>query len=505
MNIEYVLGQEQHTESWAKFYVKGLEKWAVKEDFPENISDNHHGYQGYTCLDIPDGAIFTVFDQSGDKRGTQDFNFYICQTSADALDVTASSGRGRCQGNFRNICAGEGKTKAPRLMDWWIGFVGEDDASKASNKEKVAFALHCAAHINKRGIKELPPLSPRTQGDAITSHEPAETVKELQSEAVETPETPQKQWLNLGLIALNAGTQSRKAIDQATIDDYAEQMQDGRWQWEREPLPLLFSYGKNFWPGDGHHRLMAADKASIEQIFVEVRPGTLREAIFYSTSVNKYHGLPRTNADKRNQAELLLSDPEWQIRSDRAIAEHCGVSAPFVGKIRSELAQKGTVNLSSERVDRKGRRIETANIGTKPKKAKSTPTSHPEQTSPANTGSQSLEKSPTAAALIEEAMPGSDPELLKPSSPEVERAIANGKTAFSEQAQPQTATHPAEEDLQAVLETRIIAAEAQITALSHKVGARMIAEIALELCTLEEIREIHADLSLNLEALDEEK
>lgn len=79
------------------------------------------------------------------------------------------------------------------------------------------------------------------------------------------------------------------------------------------------------------------------------------------------NGLPRTNADKRNQVELLLKDADWQKMSDRALAAHCGVSAPFVGKVRAELEAAGTVNVKSERVDRKGRKIDTAKIGTKPK------------------------------------------------------------------------------------------------------------------------------------------
>ncbi len=77
--------------------------------------------------------------------------------------------------------------------------------------------------------------------------------------------------------------------------------------------------------------------------------------------------LPRTNAEKRNSVEIWLKDADWQKMSDRAIAEHCGVSAPFVGKMRAELEAAGTVNVKSERVDRKGRKIDTANIGTKPK------------------------------------------------------------------------------------------------------------------------------------------
>lgn len=171
-------------------------------------------------------------------------------------------------------------------------------------------------------------------------------------------------WVNIGLITLDAGTQSRKQTDQATIDEYAEQMASGRWQWEREPAPILFFDGENYFPGDGHHRIEGAAQ-NREDIYAEIRPGTLRDAIFYSTQANRFHGLQRTRADKRNQVELLLLDSEWQTMSDRAIADHCGVSAPFVGNIRRELVESGTVNNFSERTDRKGRTIETGNIGRK--------------------------------------------------------------------------------------------------------------------------------------------
>ena len=77
-NIEFVQGSEQHTSFWGKYYVKGLEFWQTKEDFTENISSKHEYYQGYVCLDVPAGTIFTVFEQSGNKRGTEIFSFMIC-------------------------------------------------------------------------------------------------------------------------------------------------------------------------------------------------------------------------------------------------------------------------------------------------------------------------------------------------------------------------------------------------------------------------------------------
>jgi len=78
----------------------------------------------------------------------------------------------------------------------------------------------------------------------------------------------------------------------------------------------------------------------------------------------------RTNADKWNEVRATLEDEQWQQKSDRAIAEHCGVSAPLVGKVRRELVESGTVNIYTERLDQKGRKVRVENIGTKPKKGK---------------------------------------------------------------------------------------------------------------------------------------
>ena len=143
-------------------------------------------------------------------------------------------------------------------------------------------------------------------------------------------------------------------------------MIDGQWNWEFEPLPILFTDSDNYYPGDGHHRILAAMQVR-NDIFALVRQGTLRDAIFYSCQANRFHGLARSRADKRNQVELIITDLEWQIMSDRAIAEHCGVSAPFVGNIRHELVETGAVNAATQRTDRKGRVIETDNIGKKPR------------------------------------------------------------------------------------------------------------------------------------------
>jgi len=228
-------------------------------------------------------------------------------------------------------------------------------------------------NIDRHDLRELPPSAPSIPelSPAIAD---AETVNCLQLGSTETPlkpaleagSAPSRQWIDPRLITLDAGTQTRKETSQSKIDEYTLAMRDSLWDWNREP-PAIFQDGENYYPGEGHHRIPAAIAAEVEQILVELRLGTLRDAQFFSCGANKFHGLPRTNADKRNSVEILLKDAGWQKMSDRALAEHCGVSAPFVGKVRAELEAAGTVNVKSERVDRKGRKIDTANIGTKPK------------------------------------------------------------------------------------------------------------------------------------------
>lgn len=149
LTIEFVQGNETHSSNWGKYYVKGLEKWQVSEDFPENCKDNHHSYQGYVASGIEEESIFTIFEQNGDKRGTDEFFFSICKTTGSDSEDISNYGKGFCKGNFEIIVRGEGKTKAPRLMKWWI----------ESSDNSLEFAEHCAKYIEKRGIKELPSLA----------------------------------------------------------------------------------------------------------------------------------------------------------------------------------------------------------------------------------------------------------------------------------------------------------------------------------------------------------
>lgn len=147
-NIEFTQGSEQHSSNWGKYFIKGLEKWQSRE---ASSSSKHESYQEYCCIDIPEGEVFTIFEQSGNTRGTEVFHFQICiATNEKILTDSAAYGEGKIAGNFKLIAHGAGTTKAPRLMDWWI------DGLK--NQDPIAYAHHCAEYIGKRGYKEPPPM-----------------------------------------------------------------------------------------------------------------------------------------------------------------------------------------------------------------------------------------------------------------------------------------------------------------------------------------------------------
>jgi hypothetical protein len=176
---------------------------------------------------------------------------------------------------------------------------------------------------------------------------------------------PSPRLVAIDRVRFDAGTQSRLGgHDPQTVKRYAEAMQSGLWEFERSPLPLLFFDGDDYYPGDGHHRLQAALLCGLAEIQCDVRPGSRREAQFYSnTEANKYHGKQLTRQDKRNRVRNLLLDQEWTLMSDREIARHCGVSAPFVGTVREGLVAKAQISGDRKRKGKDGKIRDTTNIG----------------------------------------------------------------------------------------------------------------------------------------------
>jgi hypothetical protein len=150
--------------------------------------------------------------------------------------------------------------------------------------------------------------------------------------------------LALAKLRLDGGTQSRSQISDAIVSEYA-----AVYDADRRALPpvVVFFDGAAYWLADGFHRAAAAARAGLPRIAVDIRQGSQRDAILYSVGANAAHGLRRTNADKRRAVTVLLSDTEWRARSDRWIAEQCGVGHPFVAHVRGQLESDSSCDVAT--------------------------------------------------------------------------------------------------------------------------------------------------------------
>lgn len=162
------------------------------------------------------------------------------------------------------------------------------------------------------------------------------------------------------------GCQSRAGTCEATVAEYAELWTAGA----EFPPVILFSDGSKYYCGDGHHRILGADKALMETIDAHVSKGGKSDALWYSTSANAIHGKRRTNADKRNAVKIALKlKPEM---SDRALADHCGVGHPLVAEVRRQVEESSTSKSPGKRAGKDGK-----SYPAKPAASKSEPTPKP--------------------------------------------------------------------------------------------------------------------------------
>ena len=171
-------------------------------------------------------------------------------------------------------------------------------------------------------------------------------------------------------IRRDSGTQPRAAMDENTVNEYAEAMDE-----KAVFPPVTVFFDGEFWLADGFHRLAAAEKAGKLKFIIEVRHGSKRDAILYAVGANATHGLRRSNEDKRRSIRLLLEDEEWFKWSDNRIAKQCGVAHPTVSKLRASLVKftSEDKNYQSERfyLNKHGSKsaMKVEKIGKAPKKA----------------------------------------------------------------------------------------------------------------------------------------
>src|SRR5690242_8250426 len=136
--------------------------------------------------------------------------------------------------------------------------------------------------------------------------------------------------LKSDLIRVDGGTQTRAAISDNAVREYADSMNNGA----QFPPLIVFYDGTDYWLADGFHRFRAFAENGIDEIEADVRQGSRRDAVLYSVGANAEHGLPRTNEDKRRAVATMLCDEEWKQWSDREIARRCNVGNEMVSRLR---------------------------------------------------------------------------------------------------------------------------------------------------------------------------
>lgn len=151
-----------------------------------------------------------------------------------------------------------------------------------------------------------------------------------------------EQLLDMSALRVDGDTQPRAAIDPGVVAEYAEALEAGA---EFPPVEVVCD-GATYWLVDGFHRFYAHRRLKRKQIRAVVTTGELKDARWKSLGANKTHGLRRTNADKAKAVQKAL-----KLRadlSDRAIAEHVGVSKEMVRRYREtierQVAQYATSN-----------------------------------------------------------------------------------------------------------------------------------------------------------------
>lgn len=134
-------------------------------------------------------------------------------------------------------------------------------------------------------------------------------------------------------LVLDGGTQTRAAISEPTVEEYADILEAAD-EW---PFPALavFHDGNRHLLAGGFHRTLAARRIGWSKpIPCEVRHGTAWDALLYGMGDNLAHGLRPTREDRRRNVELLLDSGKKLTQEE--IADITGAGLRTVKRIVAE-------------------------------------------------------------------------------------------------------------------------------------------------------------------------
>lgn len=134
-------------------------------------------------------------------------------------------------------------------------------------------------------------------------------------------------------IELDPRLQVRVQIDQNHVRRLAEDIENGA---EMEAVDV-WDDGITTWMSRGFHRHAAHRLADQPRIKARVHIGRFEDAFLYALGSNSKSALHMTKADKRREAEMILSVPELKRLSDRELGRRYCISASLFSDVRHEL------------------------------------------------------------------------------------------------------------------------------------------------------------------------
>ena len=154
-------------------------------------------------------------------------------------------------------------------------------------------------------------------------------------------------------LVLDPNLNLRDRLDDFTVERYAD-------SWDRLPPITVYSIDDRLLVADGFHRHAAAVMLGKRTIRSEIIEGTFTDALDFVSSVNLFHGLPLTRAERRRAVEVKLKlHHDW---SDRRMAEELAVSRELVAKIRRQLIESRQIPNLPGRVGADGKLYTSAGL-----------------------------------------------------------------------------------------------------------------------------------------------
>lgn len=127
----------------------------------------------------------------------------------------------------------------------------------------------------------------------------------------------------------------------------------------KRPMPPITLFWdkdeKKMYLADGKHRCSAVEMIGRKAIEADVRSGTYQDALQFALTANSEHGLPRSNADKRQC--IIMALKQWPKHTNNRLSELCDVDDKTVAAVRESLEANQVIEPSPVRESSSGKQV----------------------------------------------------------------------------------------------------------------------------------------------------